>query len=587
MYLSDASRHRVISVSSTGAVTTVAGNGTAGYSGDNGPATLAALSRPSGVALDAAGNLYIADAGNSRVRQVSPSGTISTVAGTGSAGFSGDGGAATAATLRYPSALATDSGGNLYVADGMDNRIRRVGPQRIFVPRLISTVAGDGEYGYSGDGGLATAAHVGWPRSLTVDGAGRVYVTTLDVVRLLTPGCAVSAAPNSLNAPAAGETLTLTIQAGTACSWTITGLPAWVTASATSGTGSATVTLTLAANLGVARSESFTAAGTAVTVNQAGNVACTYVLNPARQTFPAAGGVGSIAVSTALVCPWTAVSSANWATITSGAAGSGNGTVNYEVAANSGAARTATITIGGTAFPVEQQGQAAPGPSGGIMAQVASGGGWKTTFTLVNNGGAAALARLTFTGTIGADLVLPLSFPQTGAPPVLASTLERTLAPNTTLIVETEGPASQAVQQGWAQLTTDGAVTGFAVFCQVRGVGEQEAVVPLEARSANAYVLAFDNTGSFETGVAVANLAPQAGSITVVIADDTGAQMQTTRLDLPARGHTAFQLSSLYAATVRKRGTIEFRTQSAGQISVLGLRFNPKGSFTTIPVMAK
>jgi sugar lactone lactonase YvrE len=113
-------------VSTSGTITTVAGNGTPGFSGDGGPATNASLSYPNGVAVDAAGNLYIADTDNQRVRKVSTSGTITTIAGTGSFGFSGDGGPATNASLAGPSHVAVDAVGNLYIADSGNSRVRKV-----------------------------------------------------------------------------------------------------------------------------------------------------------------------------------------------------------------------------------------------------------------------------------------------------------------------------------------------------------------------------------------------------------------------------------------------------------------------------
>ena len=135
----------------SGIVTTVAGNGTAGFTGDGGPATAARLKKPGGVALDAAGNLFIADTWNHRIRKVTPGGVISTVAGNGTLGFSGDGGPATAAQLNYPSDMAVDAAGNLFIADTGNHRIRKVTPGGV-----ISTVAGNGTAGFSGDGGPAT-----------------------------------------------------------------------------------------------------------------------------------------------------------------------------------------------------------------------------------------------------------------------------------------------------------------------------------------------------------------------------------------------------------------------------------------------
>ncbi len=147
VYIADLNS-RVRKVDSSGTITTVAGMGTNGFSGDGGPATSAELNGPEGPAVDASGNLYFADSGNSRVRKVDASGTITTVAGTGTAGFSGDGGPATSAELNYPFAVAVDGAGNLYIADRGDNRVRKVDASG-----TITTVAGTGTAGFSGDGG--------------------------------------------------------------------------------------------------------------------------------------------------------------------------------------------------------------------------------------------------------------------------------------------------------------------------------------------------------------------------------------------------------------------------------------------------
>jgi trimeric autotransporter adhesin len=169
LYIADYGRIR--KVDGSGTISTVAGNGSLGYSGDGGPATAASLSLPSGLAFDAAGNLYIADRTNNRIRKVDTSGTISTVAGNGIAGFSGDGGAATAASLWNPWDVFVDAAGNLYIADGNNQRIRKVD-----TAGMISTVAGTGGAIYSGDGGPATAAGLSNPHSVIVDGAGNLYI---------------------------------------------------------------------------------------------------------------------------------------------------------------------------------------------------------------------------------------------------------------------------------------------------------------------------------------------------------------------------------------------------------------------------
>jgi uncharacterized protein (TIGR03437 family) len=175
VYIADSMNNRVRKVDSSGIVTTVAGNGSVGSGGDGGPATSATLFTPAGLAVDGAGNLFIADSGNSRVRRVTTGGTISTVAGGAPVpGYSGDGGAAVGAGLFLPGGVAVDAAGNLYIADIGNNRIRKVTPAGI-----IGTVAGNGSKGFSGDGGPATAASLNFSSAhvgLAADSAGNLFI---------------------------------------------------------------------------------------------------------------------------------------------------------------------------------------------------------------------------------------------------------------------------------------------------------------------------------------------------------------------------------------------------------------------------
>ena len=172
LYIVERTNHRIRKVSPSGLITTVVGTGSAGYSGDGGPATCAQLNSPFGVAVDVSGNLYIADFGNCCVRKVSPSGIITTVAGIGYCGYSGDGGPATSAELNRIVDVAVDGIGNLYIADRDNHRIRKVDTSGI-----ITTVAGTGTYGFSGDGGPATSAQVNTPYCIAVDGVGNLYIS--------------------------------------------------------------------------------------------------------------------------------------------------------------------------------------------------------------------------------------------------------------------------------------------------------------------------------------------------------------------------------------------------------------------------
>ena len=171
LYIADTWNHQIHRVDASGIVATVAGTGEFGYSGDGGPAVVARLTRPWDVSVDGEGNIYIADTRNHVVRRVDASGIITTVAGTGEFGYSGDGGPAVEAQLYTPRGVEVDSAGNVYISDSLNHRIRRVDASG-----TIATVAGTGEYGYSGDGGPALAAQLGQAEKLAFDSRGNLYI---------------------------------------------------------------------------------------------------------------------------------------------------------------------------------------------------------------------------------------------------------------------------------------------------------------------------------------------------------------------------------------------------------------------------
>ncbi|MGQ0594444.1 MAG: NHL domain-containing protein, partial [Gammaproteobacteria bacterium] len=170
LYFADVSNHRIRRVGPDGIISTVAGNGVYGFSGDGRPATKASLLYPRTVALSVDGSLYIADTGNHRIRRMRPDGIIATVAGNGNSGFSGDGGPATQASLAFPAAVAVGADGSLYIADSNNFRIRRVAPDGI-----ITTVAGN-RYGFSGDEGPATQASLSYPGGIALGADGSLYI---------------------------------------------------------------------------------------------------------------------------------------------------------------------------------------------------------------------------------------------------------------------------------------------------------------------------------------------------------------------------------------------------------------------------
>ncbi len=171
LYIADSNNDRIRVVDASGIITTVAGVGTSGYSGDGGPAASAQLDSPTGIVLDSTAALVFADTYNNRIRRVSATGIITTIAGTGVAGYSGDGGPATSAEFRWPTHIVLDTYGNLLIADYLNHAVRRLDPSGVIV-----TIAGDGTAGYTGDGAAATSARLNSPIAITLDSSGDLYI---------------------------------------------------------------------------------------------------------------------------------------------------------------------------------------------------------------------------------------------------------------------------------------------------------------------------------------------------------------------------------------------------------------------------
>jgi len=199
LYFAESSNNRVRKRAPDGTVTTVAGTGGTGYSGDGGPATGALLSSPSDVAIDAGGSLYIADRGNGRIRRVTPAGIISTVAGGGPPGTTGDGGPATNAALNNPESVGVDTAGNFYI--GFTSRVRKVSAAGI-----ITTVASGGDTSYVGDGGPAiSTARLSSPGGLAFDGSGNLYIADNHRIRRVTPDGIITTAAGNGQSDYAGD----------------------------------------------------------------------------------------------------------------------------------------------------------------------------------------------------------------------------------------------------------------------------------------------------------------------------------------------------------------------------------------------
>lgn len=255
---------RVYAVSN-GLIRTVAGTGTGGQSGEGISARLAQFGLVYAVAVDTAGNLYIAD--SARIRRVS-NGIITTVAGNGQAGYSGDGGPATQARLNFPTGVAVDAAGNVYISDTRNNRIRKV------TNGVITTIAGADNYGLSDDYQPSLQASFGQPTAIAVDAAGVVYFgdTQNRRVRALLPAgysCNFTVSPRRINAPAQGGEFPVTIERVGPCPWRVAGLPDWVsTLDARTAGRAITLPLAIAPGTGSSRSATISIADTAIEIAQ-------------------------------------------------------------------------------------------------------------------------------------------------------------------------------------------------------------------------------------------------------------------------------------------------------------------------------
>ena len=588
VYVADGNDNAIRKVSN-GTITTIAGNGFSNYAGDGGPASSALGDDPNGVVVDAAGTVYFTVQGDEVVRKLSK-GVISTVAGNGYYGYSGDGGPATSATLAVPQGLAIDSAGNIYIADSSNNVIRKVSNG------TITTVAGSGKWGYTGDGGPATSATLDNPVGVAADSAGNIYIAdrSNNAIRKVSNGTITTIAnATHLNQPSAiALDMAGNLYVGDN-SGTISKISNGVV-TPIAGTGkegySGDGGPALSATLGWVSGLAVDAAGDIYFADSSNNAIRMLVPPLAGQTASVAGpaGNGSLQVNVPAGAPWTATSNASWITITSGASGTGAGTVTFSVATNTSvASRAGTLTIAGQTFSIQQE-SGAPAASvlAGSMAHIAAGATWDTSLTLVNLSSSPGEAMVNFYANDGSAPWWPFALlqdPSWGT--ILGATFDETLAPDAMLVLDSAGTASTS-QVGSAQLLTSGDIGGFAIFKYVPS--GQEAVVPLETRNAGSYVLAFDNTGQIATGLAIANLAPVGASVGVTVRDDTGAQIGTGTINLAAQGHNSFMLTDPtlgFPIAAGKRGTAVFSTPSGGRISVLGLRANG-AALTTLPVLA-
>jgi sugar lactone lactonase YvrE len=519
IYICDSDNARIRRVSPSGIISTVAGDGVPGASGDGGSALQASLSDVAGVAFDAAGNFYFGDASNRRVRKVTPAGIISTVAGTGIQGFSGDGGRAISATLNRPTFVVVDPAGNLYITDSSNQRIRRVD-----LNGTITTFAGNGVAGFSGDGGLANGASLAFPLGMAMDKTGNLYVADANnhrIRRINPSGVITTIAGNGVEG--------------------------------------------FSGDLGPAISASLNYPED-VAIDGSGNL---FIADSGNNRIRKVDSFGVISTTAG--------------TIVNGFSGDGGPSVDAVLNFPWGLATDAAGDLYIADRVNNRIRKISPNAAPRIISHLANGLGWNTTILLVNTDTQTASFTMNFWADNGSPLILPLM--QDGP----TASVSGTIAPGQLRVIESDGVGG-AISEGWAELVTSDAIGGTGIFtASAMNLPPSEAAAPLSSLGDTQLFVPFDNTSSgvlaFSTGIALANPSQQAAAVGVTFIDQSGTNIpvKTTQVSVPANGHYASVLSSDFPEVNGKRGTIQFNSNV--EIYGLGIRSNGQ-AFTSIGALS-
>lgn len=222
-----------------------------------------------------------------------------------------------------------------------------------------------------------------------------------------------------------------------------------------------------------------------------------------------------------------------------------------------------------------------------VFSQLATGNGWNTYYFLLNTTGAAQSASLTFWESHGVPFAMPLTFSaESGMPPALAAGTDVTVPPYGFVVVSSNFPQNAPLRVGWARMRAPEGIVATATYSHfLPGRAMAEGAVPMESRTPGRFMMSYDNSGGFVTGIALVNDSDTKGAtVEVTVRGAAGQVLFTNNIILPVRGHIAFAVPDRYPALSGIRGSMEFREVGGGKIAVLGLRFNPTGQFTSIPV---
>ncbi len=569
----------------SGIISTVAGNGTAGFSGDGGFATAAQIHGPYGVAVDSAGNLYIADQSNNRIRAVTAAGVISTVAGIGTAGFSGDGGQAAAAQLNFPSSVAVDSAGNLFIADLNNSRVRKV-----TAAGVISTLAGTGTQGFSGDGGPATAAQLNFPIGVAVDSLGNVYIA--------------DQANNRIRKVTAFGVITTAAGKGTAGFSGDGGLAASAQLNSPSGVAVDSSGNLYIADRGNNRVRKVTAFGVISTV--AGNGTAGYSGDGGKATAAQLNGPTGLAVDSAgnlYIADYTnnrirQVTAAGIITTvagngTTGQCGDGAQAAGAQLNSPSGAA----VDSAGNLYIADYLNDRVRSITSVSFAdiffpQVAVGGGYSTLFTITNTGADTASGSLILTDQQGNAFSVSATLTDSSGvtqPASSGSTFALTIPSGATVFLLAAGLAADSpLQVGWGQIgSTGGSLSVVATYEYAVGGTTQTIVGVLQSRALQYATVAVDNNSSQDKQTAFAIANPGNRTISVKLAlvgqDGTVVDSSVTLTLGPGQQMARYVWQDL--ARTDFRGSLVFRGQARATFIAVAL-VDKQHVLTAIPLIS-